>query len=543
MLYQWEQQKPKDVFLKQPVEGRWISFTWADAADQVRRMAAALQALNLPPNSKIALVSKNCAHWIMADLAIMMSGHVSVPLYPNISADTLNYILKHSEAKALFVGKLDDWASMKKGLTDEVHCISFPDYYQTDKQFDNWDTLVEKHEPIAGTPDRNLDDLLTIIYTSGTTGKPKGVMHSYYTLSYAITNALTVIDLKNIPQIRFFSYLPLSHIAERMLVEVGSIYTGATVYFAQSLDTFADNLRYAEPTIFMAVPRIWTKFQKKILESLPPSRLNLLLALPIISTLIKNKLKKALGLAQAKYLLTGAAPIPPTLLDWYKKIGITIQEVYAMTENSAYSHFTRPDNIMFGYVGQPMPHVDVKISEIGEILVKSDANMLGYYKDPEQTAATFDENHYLKTGDKGLVGKDNFLKITGRVKEIFKTEKGKYVAPAPIEMDISENEFIEQVCVVGTNLPQPIALIVLSEVGKSAEKHKIGESLHQTLQAVNSRLEKHECLKTLVVVKDEWTVENALLTPTMKIKRGPIEETYGNRFNHWYQHSETIVWE
>ncbi len=543
MLYQWEHQKPKEVFLKQPIDGRWLNITWEEAADQVRRMAAALKALQLPPGSNIAMVSKNCAHWLLTDLAIMMSGHVSVPLYPNVTASTLNYVLKHSEAKVLFVGKLDDWNTMKAGLPDDIYCISFPDIYQTDKQYDNWDKLIAQHKPLEGNIDRNLDDLYTIIYTSGTTGKPKGVMHSYYTLSYAITNALTVIDLKNLDEIRFFSYLPLSHIAERMLVEIGSLYTGAKVYFAQSLDTFADNLQFTEPTVFLAVPRIWTKFQKKILEKLPQKKLNLLLSIPIISTIIKRKIRKSLGLSKALYCLTGAAPIPVSLLEWFQKLGIKIQEVYAMTENSAYSHFTRPDNIEFGYVGQPMPNVGVKISEIGEILVKSDANMLGYFKEPDITAATFDENHYLRTGDKGVIGKDNFLKITGRVKEIFKTEKGKYVAPAPIEMELSENEFVEQVCVVGANLPQPIALVVLSEVGRAFEKDRVGESLAQTVISVNGRFEKHEHLKTLVIVREEWTVENALLTPTLKIKRNPIEELYGSRFQHWYEKDEKVIWE
>ncbi|OWY25581.1 hypothetical protein C7N43_37310 [Sphingobacteriales bacterium UPWRP_1] len=543
LLYKWEQETPKNLYLKQPFNGRWINFTWQDAAEQIRRMAAALQAMHLPPQSKIAIVSKNCAHWIMADLSIMMSGHVSVPLYPNINAGTLEYVLQHSEAKVLFVGKLDNWSHMKSGVPEGMYCISFPEYYNTDKSYDNWDDLIAQHEPLTGNPNRNLDDLMTIIYTSGTTGKPKGVMHSYYTISYAITQALQVIDISQLQQRHFFSYLPLSHIAERILVEMGTLYTGSTVYFAESLDTFADNLRFAQPTVFMAVPRIWTKFQKKILEKMPQQRLNLLLSIPVISGLIKKKIRQSLGLSNAVFCFTGAAPIPATLLDWFQKLGISILEVYAMTENSAYSHCTRPDNIRFGYVGQPMPFVDVKISEIGEILVKSDANMLGYYKEPEQTAAAFDENGYLKTGDKGVVAKDGFLKITGRVKEIFKTEKGKYVAPAPIEMEILENEFIEQVCVVGANLPQPIALVVLSEVARTAEKGKVGESLGQTLSTVNQKFESHEHVKTLVVVKDEWTVENSLLTPSLKIKRNPIEETYGGRFSYWYNHPETIIWE
>ena len=539
-FYHWEKAKAHIPYLNQPVDGQWHVYTWKETGDQVRRMTAALRALDLPPKSKIALVSKNCAHWIMADLAIMMSGHISVPLYPNINAETANYVLTHSESKVLFVGKLDDWASMKPGVPDDVYCISFPDIYKTDPEYDNWNDLVARHEPIEDNPDRDLDEINTIVYTSGTTGRPKGVVHTFGSVGYAITGAMSEIAEGSFE--RLFSYLPLSHIAERMLTDMGSLSYGSTVYFAESLQTFADNLREASPTLFFAVPRIWTKFQMGVLAKMPQKKLDLFLKIPLLSGVIKKKLQTALGLQNSKINLTGAAPIPPSTMEWYKKIGIVIQEVYGMTENSGYSHFNRANHIKIGSVGQPMPGVDCKISDIGEILVKSKATMQGYYKQPELTADTFDGD-YLRTGDQGEVDSQGFLKITGRVKDIFKTEKGKYVAPSPIEMHLSKNEFVEQCCIVGTGLPQPMALIVLSQEAVTKDRQMVFGSLSETLENLNPILEKHEKLKKAIVVREDWTVENGMLTPTMKIKRSPIENKYKENYTAWYSHTEVIVWE
>lgn len=537
MLHHWEQTSPNKVYLHQPIDGVWYTYTFQQFGEEVRKMAAALHRLGLPPRSNIALISKNCAHWLIADLAILMAGHISIPLYPNCNADTLRYVLEHSEAKAIFIGKLDEWENTKSGLLPDITAISFPKYGP--KGYIDWDEFVANAEPIQPfTP--QLDDIMTIIYTSGTTGKPKGVVHTFKSMGFAIENALTII---HVPQNgRFFSYLPLSHIAERMLVEMGSLYTGAEVYFAQSLDTFAENLRYAKPTIFLGVPRIWTKFQMGILAKMPEAKLNRLLRIPILNIFIRRKIKAGLGLNAAEYCLTGAAPMPSSLIIWYQKLGIHIQEVYGMTENAAYSHYTRREGIKPGYAGQSMPKVEVKISSIGELLVKSDATMQGYYKAPELTADSFDDG-FLRTGDKGEIDKNGFLRITGRVKELFKTEKGKYVSPAPIEMMLSENDAIEQVCVVGANLPQPIALVVLSAAAQKMDQKLISNSLAKTLATVNNGLESHEKLKKIIVLREEWTVENGLLTPTLKIKREPIENKYCDQYEVWYKGSDVVIWE
>ena len=323
---------------------------------------------------------------------------------------------------------------------------------------------------------------------------------------------------------------------------MGSIYSGGKVDFAESLDTFAANLSAASPTVFLGVPRIWTKFQQGVLGKLPQAKLDMLLGIPILGGLIKKKVRKGLGLNNARQVFTGAAPTPATLIEWFEKLGIYIQEAYAMTENCCYSHVTFRDNIKIGYVGAPLPYCDVKLSEEGEILIKHEALMTGYYKEPELTAETIVDG-YLKTGDKGEIDNDGFLKITGRIKDLFKTSKAKYVAPAPIEMKLSVNTNLEQICVVGTNVPQPIALAVLSEEGKKKTTEEIDSSLVETLSVVNPQLDHHENVAKFVILKDDWTVENGLITPTMKVKRPALEKIHEGNYEEWYEKEGKVIWQ
>ena len=534
MMYKWEEEKGNEVFLSQPINSIWHDWTWEEVMLEVRKMAAYIKSLNLEKKSKIAILSKNCAHWIMSDLAIMMSGHISVPLYPNLSAKILNKILIHSETKMMFVGKLDDFEKMKSGIPSDVNCVTYPFYSQ---DYPKWNDLIRDVSPLQENVIRDDNELATIIYTSGTTGDPKGVMHKFYNFSFATTNAVNALPLKDES---FFSYLPLSHIAERLLIEMGSIYCGGKVSFAESLDTFAQNLSYSQPSVFLGVPRIWTKFQQGILAKLPQKKLNILLSIPIISSLIKKKIQKGLGLSKARNVFTGAAPTPAALIRWFESLGIIIQEAYAMTENTCYSHVSFREKIKIGSVGQALPLCDVKLSDQNEIMIKHDALMDGYYKDEEQTNDTIKDG-WLYTGDEGEIDSEGFLKITGRVKDIFKTSKGKYVAPSPIELKLSANKNIEQVCIVGTEIPQPIALVVLSDRGRDKTKEDLISSLEKTLEVVNPKLEKHEKIHNIIIVKEEWTIENNLLTPTMKIKRNAIEKIYRINYQEWYDSSKRIV--
>jgi long-chain acyl-CoA synthetase len=542
-FYQFEIEKSNQTFLRQAHQSQWLHYSWKRVGNEVRRMAAYIQSLKLPKQSKIAILSENCAHWIMADLAIMMTGHISVPLYPSIAGDLVKYCLEHSESKILFVGKAPKWKEQKNSVPSNIKKIHFP-LWQHDS-CENWDDIIQSQQPLEKNYIPKLEDIVTIIYTSGTTGLPKGVVHNYKAVSAAPTYLIEEINRLGLltDNERFLSFLPLSHIAERMLVEMGGLYAGAPISIAESIEKMPENLRDTQPTVFLAVPLIWTRMQNKILQRLPQKRLDTLLQIPFLSNLIKKKIKENAGLSAAKFIISGAAPIPVALINWYEKLGIDIYEAYGMSENCAYSHGNRPGDRKVGTVGISMPNSICKISEEGEILVKNDCTMVGYYKEPEKTAETITKDGYLRTGDMGEIDDDGFLKITGRIKELFKTDKGKYVAPAPIELELSKNQHIAQICVVGANLKQPIALTVLEE-NIELSKEEIEQDLCNTLQDVNSSLDNHERIAKYIIMQESWTVENNLITPTMKVKRNILEKKFENDFLKWQDKKDIkVIWQ
>ena len=305
---QWEQTQPDTVYLHQPTGDGFAGFTWGEVGRQVRSIAAYLHSLDLPPGSNIGLVSKNCAHWIMADLAILFSGHVSVPFYPTLTAAQLQQVLTHSGCTVLFAGKIDNWAAMEPGVPAGVRCIRFPGYEPPESLTANpeqfqWNDLLAHYPPMTGQPSPDLDAVSTIVYTSGTTGNPKGVMLTYRAGSEAIARTRQQMR-HDTPNARFFSYLPLCHIAERNVVESTSLITGGTVYFADGLDTFMRDLQTARPTHFIAVPRIWTKFQQGVFAKIPPLHLDALLnGEPTQADAVKKQIRQSLGLDEAVVIL------------------------------------------------------------------------------------------------------------------------------------------------------------------------------------------------------------------------------------------------
>ncbi|MFZ5756184.1 MAG: AMP-binding protein [Pseudomonadota bacterium] len=540
--------RPDATAFVQPLgQGRLREYSWRQIDDEARRMAAWLRMQDLAPHSNVALLSKNCAEWIICDLAIWMAGHVSVPLYPTLTAQTVNQIMTHSGSKILFVGKLDGWAEMKPGVPDGVTCVAFslaPD--DARNSFRTWNDIVDEYKPLDDIANPAPSDLATIIYTSGTTGMPKGVMHDFARFAAIGSGSGKVYSMSE--KDRLISYLPLSHVAERVAVEGAMLYNGLTIFFAESLDTFAQDLQRARPTVFFAVPRIWSKFYQKVCEKMPPGKLERLLKIPLLNRLVRKKLLTALGLNECRLALSGAAALSPELIGWYKRLGLEILEVYGMTENMAWSHATRVGDQRIGYVGKPNPGVDCRIGEHGEILVKSPGSMLGYYKEPEMSAAAFIDKVWLRTGDQGEIDADGRLRITGRLKEIFKTSKGKYVAPAPIENKLVGLPGIELVCVVGADMPQPIALLNLTPEEKvrmaerESEREHFSRELEALRKAVNDTLDPHEQLACCVVVKAAWSVENGIVTPTLKIKRNELEKHYAERLTKW-QSGKGVIWE
>ncbi|OIQ28297.1 MAG: hypothetical protein BM564_09500 [Bacteroidetes bacterium MedPE-SWsnd-G2] len=532
----WEQQDPDAYLFKQPFNGVLKTYTYKQAGHEVRQIAAKLKSFDLAPGSHVALLSKNCAHWVMSDLAIMLAGYVSIPIYPTLNEKSINQILTHSEARAIIVGKLDDYNSQKSGIPS-MPIISVDAYGLKDGYV--WEDIIEGNESVE-LPKFDLEQLHTIIYTSGTTGKPKGVMHSLGNFMYSSSKLISLLDLPNQP--RLFSYLPLAHVAERLIMTNGLI-LGAEISYPESLETFAKNLEDCQPNMFFGVPRIWTKFQEKILEKLPQGKLDFLLKLPIISSIIKTKLKKKLGLMSSRFNCSAAAPISPSLIKWYNTIGVDIYQGYGMTEDCCVSHFNLKGQNKVGTVGKTIDEVEVRLSDEGEICIKNKSLMLGYFKSPVLTSAAFDSQGYLKTGDIGEFDEDGYLTITGRIKDQFKTDKGKYISPAPIEVEFEKNTDIEQICIVGTGLPHPIALITLSELARQKSNDELELSLLQTLETINPKFERHEHVARIIVMKDDWNVENGLTTPTLKVKRSEIEKLYSKYYSEWYNSDNQVLFE
>ncbi len=547
-LYRWERTAPNRVALTQPTGGGKVrDYTWSEMLDQSRRMASHLRKLGLQRGDRIAIFSKNTAHWLLSDYAIFLAGGVSVPLYPTLASGTIRQILEHSECKLLFVGKLDGWERMQPGVPSGLACISHPlAPEEARKSHPQWDEIVASTPPLKGEPLRPGDDLATIIYTSGTTGTPKGVMHCFAGFAWAVQTAMKRVPLNG--NTRMLSYLPLAHVVERALVEFGQLESGMHVFFAETLQTFTADMQRARPTVFFSVPRLWVKFQQGVLARMPAAKLDWLLKLPVVKRIVSRKILAALGLDQCTFAVGGAAPMPLELLRWYAKLGLNIGEGYGMTENLAASHMTLPGTQAFGTVGQTYEGVQCRLeSTTGEIQVKSPATMLGYYKQPELTKLAFADDGWLHTGDKGTLDAAGNLTITGRVKDMFKTSKGKYIAPAPIEDKLVMHSAVEACCVTGANLGQPIGLMMLNDnalkkIAEPAGRIELEASLAEHLKGVNAALDPHEQLSCLVVMTDAWTVENDLITPTLKVKRNRIEDLFAKNYEIWSRVGKLVVW-
>jgi long-chain acyl-CoA synthetase len=543
--YRWEKARARDPWLTQPMGGAAREWSWQSGMDEARRMAGHLRSLHLPPRSSIAILAKNQAQWVLADLAIWMAGHVSVPLYPTLLESGIQHVLAHSESKLVFVGKLDDATAMRKGIPAALPRIALP--LGPEGAGSPWDGIVASTAPARDDPTRPAADLATIVYTSGSTGIPKGVMHCFGAMGAAA--AALGRQLRVGPDDRMLSYLPLAHAMERWLGEISALAHGFHVFYPESPQTFLGDLRRARPTVFVSVPRLWVKFQLGVFEKIPQTKVERLLRIPIVSRLVKRKILAGLGLDAVRIAGTGSAPTPPDLIAWYRSLGLELLEGYGMTENFAYSHLSVPGRVRVGYAGNPYPEVQCRIGRDGEIEVKSPGMMMGYYKDAQLSAEMTTADGFLKTGDRGEIDEQGRLKITGRVKEIFKTSKGKYVAPAPIENQLLTSKRIELACVTGSGRPQPYALVQLSERARAdltsgaATKEQTGRELAELRDRVNALLEPHERLEFLAVVEDVWATENGFLTPTMKVRRQAIEDAYAPFETTWYDARQKVVWQ
>jgi long-chain acyl-CoA synthetase len=490
----------------------------------------------------MAILSKNCAWWILADFAIWMSGHVSVPVYPSLQAHSIRQILEHSEARACFLGATEI-KDLAEAVPPQMCRIAFPTAI-IDSAL-KWEALREATPPLAESPIRAGSDLATIIYTSGTTGAPKGVMHAFAAFSY---NAKTLVDFLSLrPDDRVLSYLPLAHIVERVGVEFLALTLGSHIYFSEGVETFIKDLQRARPTLFMSVPRLLLKFQQNVFAKMPQKRLEKLFRIPVVGRAVKKRILSELGLNTVRYAACGAAPLPPETLGWYRGLGLNLAEGYGMTETLV-THLPRAGVVRAGWVGAALPGVEQRLGDQAELQIRSPMNMLGYYKDPQGTRDSFLEDGFFHTGDVCEIAGDGQLKIVGRIKEQFKTSKGKYVAPAPIENKLAGHPGIEACCVMGAGLASPFAVVLISDEARARShdpqaRAALEKSLAAALEETNRGLDHHERVAFIVIADGPWSVANGLMTPTLKLKRALLEARYGSPAEDWQKQNRPIVWE
>jgi long-chain acyl-CoA synthetase len=543
-IYRWERERADKPFLTQPFAGgpvrRW---TWAQGLDESRRMAAYLKAQQWEPGSSVAILAKNCAWWIMADIAIWMAGHVSVPIYPSLRPQSIRHILEHSGAKACFLGATDEREAAGACEIPGMSWISFPT--ASDGGDVSWNALIEANQPLTGHPVRHANDLATIIYTSGTTGTPKGVMHCFGAFAHDAKVLLDMLGLTR-PQ-RVLSYLPLAHIVERAGIEATSYRFGSHIFFTAGIETFIDDLQRARPTIFLSVPRLLLKFQQGVFAKVPREKLERLLRIPAVSLFIKRRILRQLGLNTVHLAACGAAPLPTEILLWYRSLGLQLAEGYGMTETMI-THLPKPDAVRPGYVGRAIEGVETRVSEEGELQVRSPMNMLGYYRDPQMTRDAFTPDGFFRTGDLVALDPDGQLRIIGRLKEQFKTSKGKYVAPAPIESRLMEHPSVEACCLMGAGQPSPFAIVILSDAVREScidpeARRAVEQSFLDRMVSINAELDPFERLSMIVIADGPWTIGNGLMTPTLKIRRGVLEQRYQELVEEWRSQNLPVVWE
>ena len=521
-LAHWAQECPERVWLRDLSEAGETPYSWSEAQNQVLAASAALEK-KLGSGQSMALLSKNRAHWVLADLAIIASGNISVPLFTTHTATTAEYILGFTETKVLFLGETSNWDAVKAVLPKDVLIITLPGV-SCDIDHITWDSLIK-----AGLGDHpahkaSASDLISLVFTSGTTGMPKGVIQTHESNLIPVRRGTEAFASR--PDSRFFSYLPLSHIAERQIVEYGSMVACGEIWFNESLETLLRDLPACKPNIFFGPPRVWEQLQQAVLGKVGGQEaLDTLLEQDAegISTMVLG----GLGLTEVDYCLTAAAPTPPALIHWWEKLGLKLCEGFGQTEAMSLI-VTKVDDRRIGSIGKPISGVEVKISDIGELLIRAEGCTPGYYQQPEKTAELW-QNDWLHTGDKAYVDDDGFIFITGRVKDYFKTIQGKFVAPPPIEGLFANNSHAEQQCLLGRGFSKTVMVTVLSEAAKGLDRQVVEASVLDTIASINTEVEKHARIGAVIISSEHWTIENEILTPTLKIRRERVEAVFAEK--------------
>lgn len=521
-LDHWATKRPGSPWLVDLRGGKQSPISWQRGKAIVERVARAVAKTLEDKGSKAAILSKNRAHWILADLGILRAGMNTVPVFTTMRRDTFRYVMDFADVELLFLGESTNWQEVKDHVPSHVRIVTLPGIDEAEGHI-GWDAFLEEGDTAPLPPMPPLDTVATVIFTSGTTGRPKGVMHSLSSLKRA-TNPM-IEETNTGVGWHFFSYLPLAHLAERMVVELHSLAAGGTIFFNESLETFLTDLNIATPHYFFGVPRIWDKMVQGVIAATDGGAPALEAALTSEHAAIASaSVRKKLGLSSVLHMLTTTAPAPPAIKRWFDLFGLELQDGYGQTEVLPIT--TTPKGCAkLGTVGRPVRGVEVRLSDEGELLARGPGCALGYFKNPAKTAETFRDG-WVHTGDRAIIHDDGYIELKGRVKETFKTAKGKYVAPMPIEARLLEADHLDQACLIGHGLPQPVLLTVPSETGFTAGREAIEHTVRQKVAEVNTALERHAQIGGVIIAGEAWTIENAVLTHTMKVRRDRVLDRY-----------------
>jgi long-chain acyl-CoA synthetase len=583
--------------LKYRRQGKLQLLNYTQYYERALMVSRGLRKFGIGPGDKVAILSENRAGWVIADMGILILGAVTVPIYPTSTIEQVEYMLKHSEAKFVFVSSKFQYSKllkMREAIPAVVQVSSFERFlgdaalpvchFYTLSEIDDPITPEEKKELEVFVDRIKPDDLLTIIYTSGTTGVPKGVMLTHHNALFAAATAAKKAEVIT-DHDTFLSFLPLSHVLERVVGYYMTIMLGCLLTFADSMEKVPENMVEFKPTIMISVPRLFEKAYSRIFETVhemsivkrwifhrsvaigkryvdvryvkqqkPP--LGLRLGYAVGDLLVFKKLRGRLG-GSMRAFCSGGAPLDKNINEFFWIIGLPILEGYGLTETSAPVSLNTLRQVRFGSVGTPIDGTEFKVDADGEIMVRGPQITAGYYKDPEATAAALSDG-WLRTGDVGRI-EDGYIHITDRKKELIITASGKNIAPQPIENELKLDKFISQAFVYGDRKPYLTALVVpnFERIREFAKENHINyfdmddlvmhepieELLEQRIAEVNSRLAKYETIKRFVLLPRDFTVDGGELTPTLKLRRKQIVEKYGERIEDMYAenwHSKTV---
>ena len=519
-LDHWADTRGDKVWMRALGEEGSEDYTWSESRRQIHAVGAALES-RFGHGVKMMLLSRNRPHWFLADLAIIGSGNVTVALFTTHPTETAQYIAEFTEARVIFLGESQNWEAVRPVLPPDITIVTLPGV-EIEGDHLTWEALLEEGEGQSPGYTCQPDDMLSLVFTSGTTGLPKGVIQTHDSNVIPIRRAYNFLSVSEEP--RYFSYLPLSHLAERQIVEFASLCVCGEVSFNESLDTLVRDMQRTRPHIFFGAPRVWEQLQQAVIGKFGGQEA-FDKAFAADPSAVGGMVVDSLGLSDVEFCLTASAPTPPPLIHWWQSMGLTLVEGFGQTE--AMSLILSSGEIRrIGSIGKPIGEVEYRITDEGELIVRAEGFTPGYYKQPEKTAELIRDG-WLYTGDKARVDEDGFLYITGRVKDYFKTIQGKFVAPPPIEGRFAENPFVEQQCLMGRGYSKTVMVTVLSEAGRKESKDRVDGSIRDTVAAINGDIEKHARIGAVIVSPDPWTIENGVLTPTLKFRREKIDDLHG----------------